>query len=266
MITKYSVKYGNHYQLNYNQLHELTSVEVWERGYYATYRKVTYDFLKKEVDEIEWSEYCERNEYELSKFNYSNQLWYRFVETPCHHTQCDLELHEDILDYLNHDENGITPELMYFTIDDKNHYSYESASGKERDSLHYAFLNRPDLISYYNLPTVKKRGFDSGKEAVLYINEIYDGSTLIGYKYGISNGDGKQRLYNQNHNSKFTITKKESWTLDGKVARSIENIIKTKYTNAFTKEEMPDGYTETFSSFAYCEVRALIDMIIDFVK
>ena len=29
---------------------------------------------------------------------------------------------------------------------------------------------------------------------------------------------------------------------------------------------MPDGYTETFSSFAYCEVRALIDMIIDFVK
>lgn len=52
MITKYSVNYDSHYRLNYNHHHELTHVDVWERGYYATYRKVTLDFIKKEVEEF----------------------------------------------------------------------------------------------------------------------------------------------------------------------------------------------------------------------
>lgn len=132
------------------------------------------------------------------------------------------------------------------------------------NSLYYAFVGRGDLSILYNLPISKKRGFDNGKESVFYINEVYDNGTLKGYKFGISNGDGKNRLYNQNRGSKYDITKKHRWVVDGKVARSIENIIKSQHTKAFTKEELPDGYTETFLPYAYESVLELVKTITKF--
>lgn len=267
MITRYNVKYGDHYQLNYNHHHELIDIEVWERGYYATYRKVTLDFIKSEVEKLLGSElidyYIERNNYQLSKFDDNHELWYRFIEAPCNHIECDIDLHEDILKYLNHNHNGYEPVLQCFRKNDKL-LSFSTANKNDLSTLYSLFKGRPDLSQLYSIPEPNKRGFDSGKESVFYINEILDEGTIKGYKFGISNGDGKSRLYNQNRGSKYTINKKHNWVLDGKVARSIENIIKSQHKKAFTKEELPDGYTETFLPYAYEAVLELVEAITKF--
>lgn len=49
MIKKYIVKYGYSHQLTYNQSHELIEVDVWTKGYYATYRQITMIFIESEV-------------------------------------------------------------------------------------------------------------------------------------------------------------------------------------------------------------------------
>lgn len=266
MIIKYSVKYGTRYQLNYDGEHNLIGVEVWERGYYATYRQVTLDFIKKEYEEYNgpgFDYYYNENEYKLSQFNYNDKMWYRFVEVPCHHLDCELDIHEDILKYLNHWYNDDKPDLCYFSIDGDT-LQYDSASKSEKNTLYYHFRRRPDLAKLYNLITPGKKGFDCNKDSVFYLNAILSGDMTIGYKYGISNNRCDNRLYNQNRESVYNLVKVHSWNVSGKIARSIENIIKSKYTKEFSKEELPDGYTETFHVDAYDEVLNLINTIIEF--
>lgn len=264
MITRYDVKYGNHYRLNYDHHHNLIAVDVWENGYYATYRKVTLDYIKSEVNgDVEL--YIESNKFELSKFDRYDELWYRFVDSPYHHTQCDLDLHYDILDYVNHYRNDDEPILCHFYNENKP-ISFDSANKNELRLLYSCFRSRPDLVEMYKIPIPPKRGFDSSKQSIFYIHEITEGSYIKGYKFGISNGDGYSRLYNQNRESIYTIDKKHYWVLDGNVARSIETIIKSQHTKAFTKEEIPDGYTETFLPYAYESVMKLVDEIIKFTE
>lgn len=107
-------------------------------------------------------------------------------------------------------------------------------------------------------------GFDKHKDATFYINEIKHNGRIIGYKYGITNGNGDERLREQNNLSLYELSEYKRYKVTGTVAESIENIVHSKYSKHIKKEFMKDGYTETFSTDSLVEVISLIESIVKF--
>lgn len=81
-----------------------------------------------------------------------------------------------------------------------------------------------------------------------YVNFIKDNVNLKALKFGIAK-DSTHRLNEQNHRSKFIVQQYSVWTFpDVKSCKAAEKFIKQNLKcKVLTKEEMPDGYTETTS-------------------
>ena len=92
-------------------------------------------------------------------------------------------------------------------------------------------------------------GYKDKKPGTLYIQKLFKDDLFVGVKFGITNKSSKERLRKQS--SKSALHHEVFFELtvdDGKVIREIEKSIKESLkgkTSYISKEDMPDGYTET---------------------
>lgn len=94
-----------------------------------------------------------------------------------------------------------------------------------------------------------KRGYNTSKHGTLYIQKLISHRESVGIKFGITNLTTKQRMQKQSTKSKFDHEIFYELTLqDGQKILELENKIKEAMkgkTSYISKEDMPDGYTET---------------------
>ena len=92
-------------------------------------------------------------------------------------------------------------------------------------------------------------GYNTTKKGTLYIQKLNDRNKFIGIKFGITNLTTQQRMQKQSSKSKFDHEIFYELTLqDGQKILELENKIKEAMkgkTSYISKEDMPDGYTET---------------------
>ena len=92
-------------------------------------------------------------------------------------------------------------------------------------------------------------GYNTLKHGTLYIQKLIKKSCFYGIKFGITNLTTQERMRNQSRVSKFDHEIFYELTLqDGQKILELENKIKEAMkgkTSYISKEDMPDGYTET---------------------
>ena len=92
-------------------------------------------------------------------------------------------------------------------------------------------------------------GYNTLKHGTLYIQKLIKKSCFYGIKFGITNLTTQERMRNQSRVSKFEHEIFYELTLqDGQKILDLENNIKEAMkgkTSYISKEDMPDGYTET---------------------
>ncbi len=92
-------------------------------------------------------------------------------------------------------------------------------------------------------------GYNTKKSGTLYIQKLTNDDSFVGVKFGITNRDTNERMKNQSSKSKFDHEIFYELTLqDGQKILELENKIKEAMkgkTSYISKEDMPDGYTET---------------------
>ena len=122
----------------------------------------------------------------------------------------------------------------------------------------------PNLGDYVSknsgCPMCSNHGFKRNKPAYIYVQTLYKEDVAVAIKFGITNNRLIKRIQNQSSKSTFrhelTFYKKYD---NGDDALSMECAIKKKYKGFYvSKEDMPDGYTETLS---ISELQNVIDMI-----
>lgn len=112
--------------------------------------------------------------------------------------------------------------------------------------------------SYTNSFTMGYRSCECshGKQEQAYLNLVYDeNETPIALKFGIANISA-YRIANQNNRNKLTSKQYEVYQFPTKQAclsaeREVKSVVETKF---LSKEDFPDGYTET------CSLKYLIDI------
>lgn len=106
-----------------------------------------------------------------------------------------------------------------------------------------------NFLSGKGCPNCADYGFRPNKKGVLYIQKIIENSFLVGVKFGITNKTSQERMKQQSRVSKFDHEIFYELTLqDGQKILELENKIKEAMkgkTSYISKEDMPDGYTET---------------------
>ena len=98
-------------------------------------------------------------------------------------------------------------------------------------------------------PSCTKSGYKRLKQGTLYIQKLLRRDVFEGVKFGITNLTTRERMRNQSAKSKFDHEIFYELTLqDGQKILELENKIKEAMkgkTSYISKEDMPDGYTET---------------------
>ena len=98
-------------------------------------------------------------------------------------------------------------------------------------------------------PSCAKNGYNPNKRGSLYVQKLIVDKSFIGIKFGITNGKTQERMAHQSRVSKFDHEVFYELTLqDGQKILDLENKIKEAMkgkTSYISKEDMPDGYTET---------------------
>ena len=98
-------------------------------------------------------------------------------------------------------------------------------------------------------PKCSKSGYSSVKHGTLYIQKLINGRSFVGVKFGVTNLTTEKRMKQQRSKSKFDHEIFYELTLqDGQKILELENRIKEAMkgkTSYISKEDMPDGYTET---------------------
>ncbi|QOC55514.1 hypothetical protein JEP8_086 [Escherichia phage JEP8] len=98
-------------------------------------------------------------------------------------------------------------------------------------------------------PKCAQYGYNTLKKGVLYIQKLIKEKIFVGVKFGITNRTTKERIGGQSRLSKFNHEIFYELTLqDGQKILDLENKIKEAMkgkTSYISKEDMPDGYTET---------------------
>lgn len=106
-----------------------------------------------------------------------------------------------------------------------------------------------NLLSGGGCPHCSKSGYKPSKKGTLYIQKLIIDESLYGIKFGITNKSTKTRMRGQSRVSKFDHEIFYELTLqDGQKILELENKIKEAMkgkTSYISKEDMPDGYTET---------------------
>lgn len=101
----------------------------------------------------------------------------------------------------------------------------------------------------------EKGGYDSSKSGTFY---ALDFITFI--KYGITN-NLQRRLAQHKRNGRYTIAFTKSFE-DGSIAQKLEREVDKKFGGRFaTKEQCPDGYTETLCPSKLKDIITLVDGI-----
>jgi len=118
-------------------------------------------------------------------------------------------------------------------------------------NMHCMLCNNTFTVPYTNFVD-SKQGCPicarSGKEfRVCYINGIYDKEELIGVKFGITSNTAHKRCYYQNSKSCYSIRQLESYRMPSNISciEAENECLKELQCKLFTKQEVPDGYTET---------------------
>ena len=119
-------------------------------------------------------------------------------------------------------------------------------------------------------PYCAKRGFSPNKKGCLYINRIFCKDGKQGLKFGITNGDHNQR------SSKHVAKSNSSYStisvyhhLDGQIIKNLEKSIKNRFKNQvkyLSKEELPDGYTETLPIECLAELILFVENFAQFER
>lgn len=98
-------------------------------------------------------------------------------------------------------------------------------------------------------PHCASYGYKPTKPGTLYIQKLTNDDSLVGVKFGITNLTAKERMKRQSRVSKLDHEIFYELTLqDGQKILELENKIKEAMkgkTSYISKEDMPDGYTET---------------------
>jgi len=98
-------------------------------------------------------------------------------------------------------------------------------------------------------PSCAEYGYRPSKRGVLYIQKLIKENLFVGVKFGITNTTTQKRMKQQNRKSQFDHEIFYELTLqDGQKILDLENKIKEAMkgkTSYISKEDMPDGYTET---------------------
>lgn len=80
-----------------------------------------------------------------------------------------------------------------------------------------------------------------------YINLVSDGVVDLALKFGIAN-NSDSRVYDQNRKSKLLVTQLAVWEFPSvDMCKNAERMVKSTNKQILTKEDLPDGYTETSS-------------------
>lgn len=111
----------------------------------------------------------------------------------------------------------------------------------------------PTITNFINMGTRCKKcsiyGFKPTLRGTFYIQKLKSKNKLEGVKFGITNKSSQKRMNQQEKNSKFDHEIFYELTLqDGQKILELENKIKEAMkgkTSYISKEDMPDGYTET---------------------
>lgn len=103
-------------------------------------------------------------------------------------------------------------------------------------------------LSGSGCPKCSNNGYDITKNSYLYIHEILDGDTIIGYKFGITNRTVDARIREIRAYTNYTVNNVYSLYSDGYTILNMENAIKGKYSHGvIDKSFMGHGFTETLS-------------------
>lgn len=91
-----------------------------------------------------------------------------------------------------------------------------------------------------------KHGFNTSKQAVLYLFSLSSFDGVVCFKYGITNNFPQRFNQFKCNNKNFVFNLIELWDYeDGSVCLEHEKIHKRTFKSYLTKTLMPDGYTET---------------------
>lgn len=146
-----------------------------------------------------------------------------------------------------------------------NRYTYENVNYKGTCHLveitcpiHGNYKQKPsDHLSGCGCPSCTKSGYKSNKKGYLYIQSISNNT----YKIGITNNPTKRLEQVNNKSIHNHIYYKLYSSDDGKLISIIERkILKEIPTGVISKNDMKDGYTETFSSEYIEKVLHLIEI------
>jgi hypothetical protein len=135
------------------------------------------------------------------------------------------------------DGNTFHPETLFTRADKPSHWT-----------VHCPVCNTTNDCYSGSLQSGSKPCVCSRKEQKYgYVNTIKDGETLVAIKFGITGKSSKERSYEQNRRSVFQVDNILNWEFGSNThARAAEKFCKDNLTTGIlSKEEMPDGYTET---------------------
>ena len=130
---------------------------------------------------------------------------------------------------------------------------WRSSSTRFNFLCHCGKTNNMTITNFVNhgarCSSCAKTGYRPIKKGTLYIQKLKGYNKLIGVKFGITNLTTQERMRNQSRVSKFDHEIFYELTLqDGQKILDLENKIKEAMkgkTSYISKEDMPDGYTET---------------------
>ena len=130
---------------------------------------------------------------------------------------------------------------------------WRSSSTRFNFLCHCGKTNNMTITNFVNhgarCSSCAKTGYRPIKKGTLYIQKLKGYNKLIGVKFGITNLTTQERMRNQSRVSKFDHEIFYELTLqDGQKILELENKIKEAMkgkTSYISKEDMPDGYTET---------------------
>jgi len=142
---------------------------------------------------------------------------------------------------------GISKLGSYTILD----YDWRKGSVEATCICGYSRIRTPQNVytKSNSCPSCASYGFSVSRPATLYLLELQSKSgSVLGYKYGIA-ADMEQRHSKIARNFDGRVSVWASWDYSsGVLAQKHEKLFKDALVSVISKEKLPDGWTETFSS------------------
>lgn len=153
--------------------------------------------------------------------------------------QCPTQAKEDF-------EANVLNRAWDFSAD----YEYKNSATNVSlicDKGHHHLITPNNFKHGNGCPKCAKNGFRPNLPASLYLSSLSIDGIIKGYKLGITNNSVEARMRQHSKHSIFDHAIVEDYKFEiGKDALDLENKLKLGlYCNYFTKDQIPDGFTET---------------------